>query len=382
MKRYFKNIGSYNLLILFAFLLFSCEDQDVEKLTGQAPGDNTIDVSDRVTGFEKEVTGAGAIVTAQGTNLQGVNFVLIDGRMAENVDATETSVSFQVPEAPAPALGMVDVVFIFSGDERAFTQIEVVANPLINRLYPFAASAGEEVVIRGGNLDVITEAGIGNIVGTIVSQTPQILVMQVPSGAPSGQPFYLISSSGSRVESEVTFVSCEDNTTDLLCATPINTNGGFEMSALGAADEIAGWGGLNGSLVTGVITDEDAYEGLQSVKILINEIGAQEYSIQPTSTMSLDPTATYHFSIWVKASGIAETFIAIDEAGSPGYGSFGQSFRGSIGSEWQEISWEFSPTSETLPGGDESVRFAISLSIEGNLGGEIYMDNLRVVEVP
>lgn len=385
MKRYLKSRWNYNILIAFTLVLFSCEDQNVEKLTGPAPGDNTIDVSDRITGFENDVTGAGAIVTAQGTGLDKVNFVLIDGQMAENVEANETSVSFLVPETPAPALGMVDVIFVFSGDERAFKQIEVVANPSINRLYPFAASAGDEVVIRGGNLDVITEVGIGNVAGTIVSQTPQILVMQVPSGAPSGEPFYLISTSGSRLESDTAFVSCEENPTEAVCGTLINTNGGFEEGALGdvATTDVPGWGLLGGSggHHDVIITDEDAFEGLQSAKLTINSLGTAAWHIQPTSTFEVDPTATYLLSVWIKGSGITNAKFAVDEGGSPGYSEFANPEMSINSEEWIKIEYEFSPATE---GGDAdgAVRFAISMNYEGNVGGVLYLDNLRVVKLP
>lgn len=376
-----KNIWKAGFLVALTLMVFSCQDAD-DKLNGPTPKDESVDVSSRISGFANDVTGSGSVATVMGSRLSGVEFVLIDDIFAEIVEISDSELSFLVPESPAPSLGMVEVMLLFSGQERATTQIEVVANPTFARIYPTSASTGDEIIIRGSNLDAVTEAGIGEVAATIVSQSANLLVMTVPSGAQSGSLFYMVAPSGSTVQSEASFVSCEDSPESVACMELINTNGGFEDGDTGVVGEVTvdGWT-LTGSLITSEIVDEDAYEGFQSAKITINEIGGNPWSIQPTSTMEIDPTATYHLSIWVKGSGIANMKFAIDEGGSPGWGEFGNPEVSINSDDWTEISYEFSPSTEAPPAGDNTARFAISMSYEGNVGGVVYLDNLRVVKL-
>lgn len=161
---------------------------------------------------------------------------------------------------------------------------------------------------------------------------------------------------------------------------PINTNGSFEDSDLGAADNIAGWGGLNGANASGEITDEDSHDGDKSVKMTINAIGANPWDIQPTSVMDVVDGETYHLSVWFKGTGVSNIKVAIDQGGDPGWAEWGAPESAFQGNTWTEISYDF--TADTTNAGPGNARFAISMSYDGNVGGVIYMDDLvvRIVE--
>ncbi|WMI67744.1 carbohydrate binding domain-containing protein [Mangrovimonas sp. YM274] len=157
---------------------------------------------------------------------------------------------------------------------------------------------------------------------------------------------------------------------------PINTNGSFEDSDLGAADNIAGWGGLNGNLVSGEITDVHSHDGDKSLKLTINDIGANPWDIQPTSSMTVVDGETYHLSVWFKGNGITNIKIAIDQGGDPGWLEWAAPEQGFLDNEWTEISYDF--TADTTNSSDGNARFAISMSYSGNVGGVIYIDDLEV----
>ena len=179
------------------------------------------------------------------------------------------------------------------------------------------------------------------------------------------------------VENAVYFV---DNITLLQTGTPppppINVNGSFEDSDLGAADNINGWGGLNGSNASGEITDEDSHDGDKSVKMTINALGANPWNIQPTSSMDVVDGQEYTLSVWFKGRGISNIKVAIDQGGDPGWAEWAAPEASFQTNEWVEVTYDFvASTTNTASG---NARFAISMSYEGNLGGVIYIDDLEV----
>lgn len=157
---------------------------------------------------------------------------------------------------------------------------------------------------------------------------------------------------------------------------PINTNGSFEDSDLGAADGVTGWGGLNGARASGEVTDAESHDGDKSVKMTINEIGANPWDIQPTSSMTVVDGETYVLSVWFKGTGIANIKPAIDQGGDPGWAEWGNPEAAFTNNQWTEVTYEF--TASTTNAGPNNARFAISMSYEGNVGGIIYVDDLEV----
>ncbi|WP_435132306.1 carbohydrate binding domain-containing protein [Formosa sp. A9] len=157
---------------------------------------------------------------------------------------------------------------------------------------------------------------------------------------------------------------------------PVNINGSFEESELGEATDIVGWGGLSGTLISGEITDAHSHDGDKSVKITINDIGANAWDIQPTSSMTVENGKTYHLSVWFKGQGITNLKIAIDQGGDPGWAEWAAPEQGFLDNEWTEVSYDF--TVDTTNSGENNARFAISMSYEGNVGGVVYIDDLEV----
>ncbi len=363
--------------IIMVFLV-SCENY-ADKLTGTNPEGNAVDVSNRITGTSPDVAGAGAALSILGSNLSGVTMVNMGGMWINEFDASDTEVSFSVPANIT--IGTNDVVLVFSGPERAVKSVEVIPLPNISYFTPKAAMDGDDVTIIGTNLSYVTTLSVGDAGATIKSKDDGQIVFTMPDGA-STAVINLATPSGSTTSSTESLIACSSEAGNSICLPVINTNGSFEGSDVGAADGVNGWGGLNGSLVTGEITDEEYFDGFKSVKITVNEIGANPWNIQPTSTMTVDHTATYKLSVWVKGTGIAEVYIAVDEGGTPGYTNWNGETVALTSNEWTEITYEFSPASEDpAAGGDSTARFAVSLSYDGNVGGVYYMDNLRVTKV-
>lgn len=179
------------------------------------------------------------------------------------------------------------------------------------------------------------------------------------------------------VENAVYFV---DNITLIQTGTPppppINVNGSFEESDLGTADNITGWGGLNGSNASGEIIDTDSHDGDKCVKMTINAIGANPWDIQPTSVMDVEDGKEYVLSIWFKGTGISNIKVAIDQGGDPGWAEWAAPESAFQNNTWTEVTYEFTAT--TTNAGSGNGRFAISMSYEGNVGGTLLMDNLTV----
>lgn len=371
-------IKSIILSLLVVGSMAGCDDGS-DKLTGTSPAGSIQDVSSSVDlAFTQSETGAGATLNFTGTGLEDLLHVLVDGTSrAPQLQVDGNEGSFLVPEDIS--LGEHSFEFIFVGKKIAVRNLTVVPIPAILYFTPKAAVSGQNVTILGVNLDYVSSVSLGTTAATISAQSAGELVFTMPEGA-STDAINLLSTAGSTVSSSTDVVACSGDPDNLVCLTPINTNGSFEVAELGEANGVEGWGGLTGSLTTGEITDEERYDGFQCAKITINELGANPWNIQPTSNMELDPTATYHFSLWIKGSGITNIKIAMDEGGTPGWSEWGNPEVAVSTSEWTEISYEFSPASEAN-GGDNVGRLAISMNYEGNIGGVLYLDNFRVVRI-
>lgn len=364
-------LGSMLLPVLLLIILTNCKDDDAITYS-------VTDVSDRITGLSSTAPGQGAILTINGSQMDEVVRLFVgDEVVTKNnfISQDESSITIEVP--PASALGENELLVVWPGSARGKATLEVVLFHTISSIAPAVAAAGQTVTLFGSNLNIVEEVVVGGVDATIASQSAGVLKFTMPTGATTG-PITISSSAGEYISTSE-LIACESDPDNVGCQPVINTNGSFEDSPLGAASSVDGWGGLTSTRITGEITDEEAYEGFQSVKITINEIGANPWDIQPTSNMDVDPSATYHLSVWVKGSGITNMKFAVDEGGNPGYTEWGNPEVAISSDRWTEISYEFSPSSES--GGDGVARFAISMSYEGNVGGVLYMDNLRVVEL-
>lgn len=343
------------------------------------------DVSSRITGFNNPKTGPGAELTLNGSNLGKVQRIFIGNNvvLARNfINHTESAITFVVPTTVGVYTDgtLTDVIVVFNGSERAFTQIEVVPFQAISSFAPRVAAAGELVTLQGVNLNLVTAVKVNDVTATISSKTPNSLKFTMPAGAATGRIILLSEAGESKSANDL--ISCESQPGNVGCNTNvINTNGSFEDTDVGVVGAISGWN-LGGARITSEITDETSYRGNKCVKITVNSIGSNPWDIQPTANVPVNPAKTYILSVWVKGSGLANVKFAIDEGGSPGYAEFAAPQTAINADQWTEITYEFSPASETNPPGDGVARFAISMSYAGNVGGVMYMDDLRVVEKP
>ena len=359
------------------FFIIGCQDYS-EKLTGTNPTGTAVDVSNRVTGQVPDLAGGGADLTILGSNLSGVNKVVIDGIWVGDVTATESEVTFQVPVNVS--IGDVDLTLVFAGSERAHKIVEVIPLPNISFFAPITAMDGDELIVEGTNFQYATSISVGDIEATIKSKDDNQIILTVPNGV-STAPIHIVAVSGSVTSSENSLAVCSSDPDHTLCVSVANTNGNFEESDLGEASGIDSWGGLHGSRATGEIIDTKFVDGSQSVKMTVVEIGGNAWDIQPTSSFPVDHTATYKLSVWVKGTGLPRVKIAVDQGGTPGWSDYETVDVNLTNNQWQEVTYLFSPAEEDPgAGGDSEARFAVSMSYDENLGGVFYMDNLRITK--
>ncbi|GEM_PF-3141793 len=365
---------------LIMFVLVSCEDTE-DRLTGSNPTGNTVDVSNRISGFTPAIAGAGTPLTINGSSLSGVKRIYMGSTWIFDFEASDSEITFNVPGNMT--LGANEITLVFDGDERAINSVEVVPIPSINYFTPKAAGEGDEVIITGNNLSYANSVTVSGVSATITEQEDGLIRFTMPGGATTG-PIEVTNSSGNVSTSPGSIISCSDEPDNLACFPVINVNGSFE-------DGETNWnlaGGSSAATHTYEVTDEDSYDGFYSAKITVESVSeaasdpneGSAWHIQPTTAMNVDPTATYHVSFWVKGSGLAKAKFAMDQGGTPGWSEWAAPTSGIATDEWTEFTYEFSPTTEAPPG-DQSSRFAISMNYPGNNGGVLYIDNLRVVKI-
>jgi hypothetical protein len=373
-----KVFSTFTLLSAVLLLMLSCDDGS-DKLTGSVPSGSLTDVSaSSDLTFVQDLTGAGATLDFTGSDLDEIILVVADGEVvADDLAVTDEGGSIQVPLSLD--LGMTEFQFLFIGSRSVKRQIELVPLPNIQYYTPRSVSEGEQVTLEGVNFNKVSEASIGGLSVTIDSQDDNEIVFTVPVGAESDFVALFSEELGSTSFSPDSLIACDVDSDHLLCLPVINTNGSFEEGELGESATVPGWG-LGSEFATYEITDEEKYDGFKSAKITVTGISPDAWRIQPNTNMPVDPTKTYHLSFWVKGTGFSNIKFAIDGGGTPDYTEYGNPEVSVTSGEWTEISYDFTPSAEA-DGGDNIARFAPSMSYEGNLGGVIYFDNLRVTEV-
>jgi len=380
----FKPTNSFSwkfALLLFPALVIAlafagCTKDDLEKLSGSIGDATAVDVSSRITGFDSDITGAGATLTALGSNLSGVKRVIMGGSSSPSVEASESSVVFVVPIDVS--LGAQDVFFIFEGNERAKATIEVVSLPVISFISPLAAFSGEEIIILGNNLDIAESVAIGDLPATITEKDKNLLAFTVPAGAVSGSTFTVKSPAGS-VSSADLFIACDDEPANVLCLAPVNANGSFEEGDVGRAGDITvpAWGFSGaGSLANfDVISYKDGPTrgGRQALKVEVLAVGANPWNIEVREeTFPVAANARYLYTIKVNGPEGSQVDFTV---GLPSFSELGR-VQATLSGSWEEISFEF-----TTGPADNMIRTPIHFSRDVNIGRVIYLDDLRIVSL-
>lgn len=261
------------------------------------------DVSSKVTGFSKDVTGPGAELTINGTDMDKVARVFIGEEVVTRsnfVEVSPSSVSFNVPLDVS--LGENDVLVVFDGNGRAFKKINVVALPAISSFNPAIVASGATVTILGTNLGdtYVTAVNIGGAAGTITSQSNTALTFTVPAGFSTNR-ITLVSPAGD-VNSATNLTNCADDPNNIDCKEPLNLNSGFE---LGDGDDFTNWGKWNGGTsMVATTTPGEFYSGSRALKVVRSgTLGNGQWRIQ----LANDPAdwevgASYTVYMWARAS--------------------------------------------------------------------------------
>lgn len=327
-----KNKVKYILLFLLPILMLgSCQEDFDYKLSGNPPENNGIDVSERLSGFDQEEAEIGSVLTMNGRELSTVKRVMVAGELATDVQASENSVSFVVPNG-AP-LGEQDFHFIFSGNERAVASITVVpkAVPEIYAITPTAVPVGEKVTILGISFIDVQVVTIGDVEADVdPSSTSEALIVTVPEGLPDNVPATIeIVTARGKTKSESMFYVGKN----------LIMNGEFE---LGEGDDFDFWTKANNGELT-LAGSSDSYAG----RTLRAVSGSDSQQWHPQMFATEAPTqvgSTYTLLLWIKGA-----------VGTPGDGGhirfsttpnpqYSPDF--DVTSEWRQIIWEFTANSE------------------------------------
>ena len=164
-------------------------------------------------------------------------------------------------------------------------------------------------------------------------------------------------------------------------AAQVNTNGSFEDSDTGAVDintDTPGWNlNIAGDADAAFeIVEGEAQDGEKSLKVTVNAIGTNAWDIEASNELfPVTQGATYRYSIWARAetAGAVATF----SVGAPPttYTEYGASRELALTTEWQEITFSFTPSVDTTV-----ARGPVHFSYAANPGNTIYIDNLSIVD--
>lgn len=351
-----KKILKYSIALLLPIIfMVGCEEDFEDKLTGNPPSDNSVDVSSRLSGFEQDEAEIGATLTMTGQGLSNVKRVMVAGRLALNVEASETAVSFTVPNG-AP-LGAQDFHFIFSGNERAVANIVVIPRqiPGILSISPTAAAAGEQVTIVGFALKDIQSIKVGGVEAEADdASTEEKLIITIPEGLPPNVPAPIeIETVRGKVTSESIFYVGKN----------LIANGEFEQ---GEGEDFEGWHKANNGTLT-IADPADSYAG-RTLKAISGSASQQWH---PQMFAPATPTqigAEYTLIVWVKGA-----------VGTPGDGGRirfsttpNAKYSGNydITSQWQQLVWVFEANAESTQ---------IVLDLGGVEDAVYFLDNVTLV---
>ena len=142
-------------------------------------------------------------------------------------------------------------------------------------------------------------------------------------------------------------------------AQPINPDGGFEDATPGTktGSDIPGWSLLLGGAATAdfEIVNDEIFEGDNSLSVITSNLDSNPWDIQVVNEpFDVESNTTYYYSIWIIAD--IEGSIVDFTVGDPSYQEWGRAGQVSIGTEWQQVTFEF-----TTPVGATTGRAPIHL---------------------
>jgi hypothetical protein len=345
-----------------AFIIAGCDNDDAITYSVQ-------DVSSRVTGFSKDVTGPGATLTINGSEMDQVARVFIGNIVITSssfTDVSPSSITFPVPLTVA--LGESDVLIVYKGNARAFKKITVVALPAISSFSPQTVTPGELVTVLGANLaeSFVTSVNIGGVNAEIVSQSANALTFTAPDGFTANK--ITLISPAAEVNSAADLLNCADNAGSIDCLTALNANPGFE---LGSGDEFTGWGKWNGgSFMVATTVPGEYHDGTRALKVVRDgSLGDGQWRIQ----LSNDPSnweVGASYSVYVRAKASA-TGGSMRVSTNPNAMYTGDQ---AITTEWQWLKFTFPSANEA------SSRVVLDLNGNNTAKTTFYIDEVKLVK--
>jgi hypothetical protein len=366
MKRIMK-ITWMLLLTSAVSILISCNNDDAITYSVR-------DVSSRITGFSNPKTGPGAELTLNGTQLGNVQRIFI-GNVSilsrEFISHTESAITFTVPTGTVVSTTgeKSEVLVVFSGAERAFTEIEVIPLQAISSFLPYSAAVGETVTLFGVNFDLVTSVKLGDVTATITSQTPTLLKFTMPAAATTGK-ITLVSEAGSS-SSATNLIACAGSPNSPDCAPALNLNSGLET---GDGDDFTNWGKWNGGAFQVATTvPGEYYRGTRALKVIRDgSLASGQWRIQFVSDpVETEIGASYTVYVWARAA-VANAGFRVSLNPDTGF------YPGDVAvtTQWQQFSF-------VVPGEriqNTATRFVLDLNGTNTAVTTFYIDDVKVIK--
>jgi hypothetical protein len=346
------------LIIVFSA---GCDKTEDESITYELN-----DVSSKLSGFGSEITGPGAPLTVNGSELNEVVRICVASFCVPKklfTTGSESSITFSVPQNTP--LGDQRVMLVYPGSDRAFKTISVVALPSIIAVVPTRPAVGEIVTAVGQNFDIVTAVSVGTVSAAIISKTSNAVSFALPEGA-SGK--VTLTSPATTAVSAVDVVPCASPTSDE-CAPGLNPNAGFEI---GTGDNFDSWNKFNGGtkiVATTAIGSNEVFRGTRAMKVIRDGTlipATDQWRIQLASNpVPVDNGASYTVSAWVRASA-AGGAMRFSNQDAPQYGPDTQ-----ITTTWSKITWTFTAN---------ATQKRIVLDMNGGPVTTFFIDDVKMIK--
>lgn len=333
------------------------------------------DVSERVSGYTSDVTGAGASLTITGTDLDRVVRIVFGNGVVPKknfIEVTPTSLTFPVPSNAA--LGENPVFLVFSGNERAFApEMTVIARPVIATLKPLTVVEGETIMILGNDLDIVTALSVAGTAAQITEKSKNKIVFTMPTGANSGK--VALESAAGQVVSQQEITACGQEPDNDQCKPNLVLDGSFEE---GEGDDFDNWHKRNGGqFMFATTADNEIYRGSRALKVVRDgTLGSGEWRIQfGSEPMDTELGASFSVSLWVRASVEGGSMRMSTQSDTWGGGEAIYQGNFDVPTEWTLITWEFTATEPT-----GLTRLLLDMNGNNTMATTFFIDDIRVIK--
>lgn len=332
------------------------------------------DVSSRVSGFSNTRSGPGAELTINGSSLGTVQRIFMGTQKIAAKDFlnhTESAITFTVPTSATPNVNgeKTNVLVVFNGSERAFSEIELVPLQAISSFTPFTASAGQTVTLIGVNFNLVTGVRLGTVDAAITSQTANVLKFTMPDGAPTGRITLIGEAGNSNSATDLTSCSATPGGAD--CAVGLNLNTSFEN---GAGDNFDSWNKQNGgALMTATTVPGEVFAGDRAVKVTRDgTLGSGQWRIQlVAANVATEVGASYTVHLWAKASVNGGALRVSTNPGGPSDQYTGDQ---AVTTAWQRLSFTFTSIATA------STRVSLDMNGNNTIATTFFIDDVKLVK--